>query len=148
MRQRPQFVLSAALVAALCLAAGGCEDAARQSVKARVPALSTVNVPAAQVSLNLGELPPRKLSPAWSDALALRVPGPKEYLMLQVEQKFASGEQNYKAGHLEAARHDFDAAVDWMLESGFDMDSDPKLNELFRRVVDTVHDDELEAFRE
>ena len=141
-------MLSAALVAALCIAAGGCEDAAKPGVKARVPALSTANVPAAQVPSSLGKLPLRKLSPAWSDALALRVPEPKEYLIAQVEQRFASGEQNYKAGHLEAARHDFDAAIDWMLESGFDMESDPKLNELFRRVVDTVHNDELEAFRE
>ena len=148
MRRKHPTGLYAALLIALALATGGCEDAAKHGVKARVPALSTTNVPAPQVPSSLGKLPLRKLSRAWSDALALRVPEPKEYLIAQVEQKFASGEQNYKAGHLEAARHDFDAAVDWMLESGFDVESDPKLNELFRRVVDTVHDDELEAFRE
>jgi len=64
-----------------------------------------------------------------------------------VEQKFSSGEQNYKAGHLEAARKDFDEAVDWMLESGYDLNADAKLSELFHRVVDTVYADELQAFR-
>jgi membrane-bound lytic murein transglycosylase D len=74
-------------------------------------------------------------------------PAGKEYLIAQVEEKFASGEQNYTAGHLEAARRDFDDAVDWMLESGYDPNSDPKLSELFHRVVDTVYTYELQAFR-
>jgi membrane-bound lytic murein transglycosylase D len=73
--------------------------------------------------------------------------GSKEELIARVQQKFASGEQNYKAGHLEAARKDFDEAVDWMLESGYDLNGDPKLSELFHRVVDTVYADELQAFR-
>lgn len=68
-------------------------------------------------------------------------------MIQKVEEKFASGEQNYKAGHLEAARHDFDDAVDWLLESGYDPESDPKLSELFHRVVDNVYSYELQAFR-
>ena len=46
------------------------------------------------------------------------VPDARQALIQRVEAKFASGEQNYKAGHLEAARKDFDEAVDWMLQSG------------------------------
>jgi membrane-bound lytic murein transglycosylase D len=68
-------------------------------------------------------------------------------LILKVQEKFASGEQNFKAGHLEAARKDFDDAVDWMLESGYDPNGDPKLSELFHHVVDTVYAYELQAFR-
>jgi len=70
----------------------------------------------------------------------------KTQLVAKVEEKFASGEQNFKAGHLEAARRDFDAAVDLMLQSGYDVDSDPQLHDLFRRVVDTVYTYELQAF--
>ncbi|MGB7280886.1 MAG: transglycosylase SLT domain-containing protein [Candidatus Acidiferrum sp.] len=138
----------AVLVTALIVAPIGCEDAAKHGVQARVPALDPANAAAAQVSANLGELPMAKLSPEWLAALALRAPGPKDYLMAQVEARFASGEQDYKEGHLEAARHDFDDAVDWMLESGYDPNSDPKLSELFHRVVDSVYNDELQAFRE
>jgi membrane-bound lytic murein transglycosylase D len=71
----------------------------------------------------------------------------RQVLIHRVEEKFASGEQNYKAGHLEAARKDFDDAVDWMLQSGYDPNSDPELSELFHRVVDTVYTYELQAFR-
>jgi membrane-bound lytic murein transglycosylase D len=73
--------------------------------------------------------------------------GARQNLIQWVEQKFASGEQNYKAGHLEAARKDFDEAVDAMLQSGVDPNSDPRLSEVFHRVVDTVYTYELQAFR-
>src|SRR5215467_10172943 len=71
----------------------------------------------------------------------------KAQLIAKVQEKFASGEQDFKAGHLEAARRDFDAAVDMMLQSGYDLDGDPELHELFRKVVDTVYADELQAFQ-
>src|SRR5271170_1974162 len=147
MRQKLQVALYAMLLAGLMLATGGCEDAAKHGVQSHVPALAPVHAAASQVPATIGELPLRKLSPEWLAAMALRVPSPKEYLIAQVEAKFASGEQNYKAGHLEAARRDFDDAVDWMLESGYDVNGDAKLNELFHRVVDTVYGYELQAFR-
>src|SRR5262245_24419953 len=70
----------------------------------------------------------------------------KAQLIGKVEEKFASGEQNFKAGHLEAARRDFDAAVDLLLLSGYDLDRDAELHELFRKVVDTVYTYALQAF--
>src|SRR5690349_5169820 len=147
MRQKLQTCLSAALLATLAALAGGCEDAAKHGVQARVPALSPAKTTTAQTSAEVGNLPLRKLATQWLAALAVRVPGPKEYLMARVEEKFAAGEQEYKAGHLETARRDFDEAVDWILESGYDPNSDAKLGELFHRVVDTVYGYELQAFR-
>jgi membrane-bound lytic murein transglycosylase D len=91
--------------------------------------------------------------PLWSRdrqapaSLASPIPDGRSVLIARVEEKFASGEQNFKAGHLDAARRDFNEAVDWMLESGYDPNGDPKLSELFHRVVDTVYTYELQAFR-
>jgi membrane-bound lytic murein transglycosylase D len=79
--------------------------------------------------------------------LTMPVTDRRQVLIRRVEEKFASGEQNYKAGHLEAARKDFDDAVDGMLQSGYDLNSDTQLSELFHRVVDTVYNYELQAFR-
>jgi len=95
------------------------------------------------------ELPALPLdNPARRNMIWLTMPtDPRQTLIRKVEEKFASGEQNYKAGHLEAARRDFDEAVDWMLQSGYDPNSDPQLSELFHRVVDTVYTYELQAFR-
>src|SRR5215472_3431540 len=41
-----------------------------------------------------------------------------QQLINRVEQAYRSGVDNYRAGHLEAARADFDSAVDLMLTSG------------------------------
>ena len=68
-------------------------------------------------------------------------------MIARVEEKFAAGETNFKAGHLAAARRDFDESVDWMLLSGYDPQSNPQLAELFRHVTDTVYRYELQAYR-
>jgi len=124
----------------------GCEDAGKKPVQAKVPALAPVPPQKPEVAI-VQELPFRKF--AGDDFLSLLPPPPAgiPYLIEQVKAKFASGEANYKAGHLAAARRDFDDAVDWMLESGYDPNSDPKLRELFNQVTDQVYTYELQAFR-
>src|SRR2546423_10905249 len=127
----------------------GCEDAGKKSVQAHVPALAPgpQSANAKQAAVELTPLPilnPPRRHYIW---LLPPVPSGKDYLIQKVQEKFASGEQNFKAGHLEAARKDFDDAVDALLQSGYDLDADPKLSELFHRVVDTVYTYELQAFR-
>jgi membrane-bound lytic murein transglycosylase D len=154
MRQRLFIVAGTVFFAAALL---GCEDAGKKPVQAHMPAQAprpaSANAGAPQASnakqavAELAPLPilnPPRRHYVW---LLPPVPSGKDYLIRKVQEKFASGEQNFKAGHLEAARKDFDDAVDWMLESGYDPNSDPKLSELFHRVVDTVYAYELQAFR-
>jgi membrane-bound lytic murein transglycosylase D len=143
MNRRLQMAASTLLLSGVLL---GCEDAGKKPVQAHVPALS----PTTAAQQNLPELPALPLTnPSARPMVSLlpQLPGGKDYLIQKVQEKFASGEQNFKAGHLEAARKDFDDAVDWMLESGYDPESDPRLSELFHRVVDTVYAYELQAFR-
>jgi membrane-bound lytic murein transglycosylase D len=142
MRQRLTIAAGTLLIAAGLL---GCEDAGKKPVQARVPALGPAGAPQAPAELALLPVqnPPHRHY-VW---LLTPIPTEKDYLIQRVQEKFASGEQNFKAGHLEAARKDFDDAVDWMLESGYDLNGDPRLSELFHRVVDTVYAYELQAFR-
>ena len=121
------------------------------------PILASAAQPAARVPAQNSARPQSTLQlaplPLWSRdrqapvSLLPAIPDGKTLLMAKVEEKFASGEQNFKAGHLDAARRDFNNAVDWMLESGYDPNSDPRLSELFRHVVDSVYSYELQAFR-
>jgi len=139
------------LVAFALAAATGCEDAARKPIQARVPGLEPANPQSAKTPVE--SAPPQLVPlPLWSRekvpvSLLPQMATGKALLIARVEAKFASGEQNFKAGHLDAARRDFNDAVDSMLESGYDLNSDPKLSELFHRVVDTVYTYELQAFR-
>jgi membrane-bound lytic murein transglycosylase D len=132
------------LLAAVCLA--GCEDAAKKPVQAKVAAPLPAK-PQQPEMAQVGMLPLRNLPPQSMESLIGPVPGGIDYLIARVQEKFAWGEANYKAGHLEAARRDFDDAVDWILESGYDPNSDARLRELFQHVTDTVYTYELQAFR-
>ena len=125
----------------------GCEDAAKKPLRAaKVPALTPAKPQQPELP-QIGALPLEKLQPETMESLLPTVPGGIEYLIAQVKEKFASGQVNYQEGHLAAARRDFDDAVDWILESGYDPNSDPKLRELFQQVTDTVYTFELQAFR-
>src|SRR6516162_607479 len=156
MKRRTLLTASTILVTAVGL---GCEDAARKPVQAPVPgaAVAAARLVAAspasasqgaqQAAVPLAPLPltdPRRQPPR---SLLAPPPDGKTYLIEKVREKFASGEGNFKAGHLEAARKDFDDAVDWMLESGYDPDGDPALSALFHHDVDSVYAYELQAFR-
>jgi len=111
--------LGAVACFAWLLALAGCEDASKKPVQAHVPALAPALAPASAAP-EVGALPLRNLVSQPLITLQAPVPGGIDYLIEKVKEKFSSGEANYQAGHLEAARRDFDDAVDWMLESGYD----------------------------
>ncbi|HEY0760192.1 MAG TPA: transglycosylase SLT domain-containing protein [Acidisarcina sp.] len=65
-----------------------------------------------------------------------------------VEHAYQNGVADYHAGHLEAARNDFDYAVDLMLTSRIDLKSDPQLSDEFERIVDSINALELDALKQ
>jgi membrane-bound lytic murein transglycosylase D len=69
-------------------------------------------------------------------------------LIDQVERSYQSGVTNYRAGKLDAARQDFDFAVDLMLTSGYDLQGDPQLNDEFNHIVDAVNSLEMDALKQ
>ena len=142
------------VMALISAASAGCDDAGRRPIQARhaveplaaTYASATATPPAPQATtqdktqriLQLAPLPLWSRDRQAPTSLLPAIPDGRSLLIARVEEKFASGEANFKAGHLDAARRDFNDAVDWMLESGYDPNSDPKLGELFHRVIDTV----------
>ena len=71
-----------------------------------------------------------------------------QQLIQQVERAYQSGVNNYRGQRLEAARSDFDMAVDMMLTSGFDVKSDPQLSDEFERVVNAINALEMSALKQ
>src|SRR6202051_483147 len=132
--------VSALLVTAATVGIPGSTIASARTDKSakKAPAAVTQEIPVLPLDN------PARRNMIW---LTTPITDPRQLLIRRVEEKFASGEQNYKAGHLEAARKDFDDAVDWMLQSGYDLNSDVELSELFHPVVDTVYTYELQGFR-
>jgi membrane-bound lytic murein transglycosylase D len=137
MRQRAAIWV---LLAAGTLVLGGCDESAKNQAKAKPPAATPAPVPEyAREPLPLS---------ASAASLAALEPGPRpaiDVLVGQVQASFDAGQKKYKAGDFDNARVDFDRAVDLILASGLQVDSDPRLAELFDQIGETLHSYELNA---
>jgi membrane-bound lytic murein transglycosylase D len=71
-----------------------------------------------------------------------------QQLIDQAEGDYQSGVTNYRGGRLEAARSDFDAAVDLMLTSGMDLKSDPQLSDEFEHLLNAINSLEMTALKQ
>ena len=76
------------------------------------------------------------------------VPDPVEGLIASAEKQYEAGQANYQAGHLEAAKSNFDQAFNTLLSSNFDIRNDDRLEHEFDKVVEAVHELELVALRQ
>jgi peptidoglycan lytic transglycosylase D len=75
-------------------------------------------------------------------------PDPVEALIALAEKEYAAGQANYKAGHLEAAKADFDRAFNTLLSSNLDLRNDERLEREFDKLVEAVHELELAALKQ
>ncbi len=69
-------------------------------------------------------------------------------LIARVEKEYQAGQDNYRAGHLEAAKQNFDSAFNQLLGSGFDLRSDDRLEPELDRILDGINGLELAALQQ
>src|SRR5580692_8252364 len=69
-------------------------------------------------------------------------------LIARVEKEYQAGQDNYQAGHLEAAKQNFDSAFNQLMGSGFDLHSDDRLEQELDRLLDGVNGFELAALQQ
>ena len=111
---------------------------------------------AAPASLPANATAPAVQAPAPAAAAAAPQPTPEQtaqdhkiqQLIANAEAAYRSGVDNYRGGKLEAARSDFDRAVDMMLTSGIDMKSDPQLSDEFDRLLNAINSLEMSALKQ
>jgi len=146
----PSRVFLAAGLVAACL---GCQSAQKQSAfmppsQAQPPALiaSAASGPAKGKASQAPATGTVAASAASQPAKAL-APDPVADLIAQVEKEYTAGQENYRAGHLEAARQNFDAAFNLLLGTGLDIQSDDRLQAELDRILDGTNSTELEALQ-
>ena len=124
-------------VAALFLA--GCEETATKQAKVNPPA--PVPAPAPEYFKQPLPFPdqPLLVAPLVDTRPAIDV------LVAQVQANFDEGQKQYLAGNYDKARGNFDLAVDLILRSGFQADSDPRLSDLFDKIGDAMQAYDLDA---
>jgi membrane-bound lytic murein transglycosylase D len=66
----------------------------------------------------------------------------------RAEASYRSGVDNYNNNRLDAARLDFDTAVDTMLTSGLDLKTDPQLSDEFDHLLSAINSLEMVALKQ
>jgi membrane-bound lytic murein transglycosylase D len=106
----------------------------------RVVTFATVLAPLSLAQTPASGTVPGNIPATQSDPIAA--------LIAQADQEFKAGQDNYKAGHLAAARQNFDRAFNLLLESPFDVHSDERLQREFDRILDGASTLELTALEQ
>lgn len=73
---------------------------------------------------------------------------PVEATIAEAEKAYNSGESNYKAGHLDAAKQDFNHAVDILMQGPVDIRDDDRLQQEFDKITDEINQMEMASFKE
>ena len=145
MRIRKLYLLIAVVIA-LVLGGIACQTAQRPATllppgTATAPSLTAAPAPPPQSKADAKTVPA-------STAQIEGTPDPVADLIAKVEKEYQIGQDNYKAGHLEAAKENFDRAFNLLLGSPLDVRSDQRLEQEFDRVLDGVNGLELQALQE
>jgi membrane-bound lytic murein transglycosylase D len=139
--------LSATLAATLACQSAQKPSSFRPPAQAQAPALvaaSSPPDPQKQKAADAAAAEPHA-KPQVPQALAV---DPVADLIARVEKEYQSGQDNYRAGHLEAAKQNFDSAFNQLLGSGFDLRSDDGLAHELDRILDGINGLELAALQQ
>jgi membrane-bound lytic murein transglycosylase D len=121
------------------LFATSCETADQKKVKVTPPPAPQIQQPATPPQTHAASAKPVAPAPAKRDEA--------QELIDRVEREYQTGQENYKAGHLEAAKANFDRAVSLLMEGPVDIKSDERLQQEFDKVVEGVNQLEMVALQ-
>jgi membrane-bound lytic murein transglycosylase D len=139
------FALAAPLVLGLIGWAGGstavAQGSGKKQAKTQAPAAPQQPAPA-QTDQQTAAQEAQEQAAAQEHAQKVQA------LIGRAENSYRSGVANYNSNHLDAARMDFDSAVDTMLSSGMDLKNDPQLADEFDHLLSAINSLELVALKQ
>src|SRR5438270_1182928 len=136
------IVLAAGLILLVGCESKDTKKSAQPVTQAMAPSIQqTVAKP---VSLSKNQ---EQQTPAPAQTPQQEKPDPVPDIIAQAEKAYASGQENYKAGHLDAAKQDFNHAVDILMQGPVDVKSDDRLQQEFDKITEEIHKLEMVAFK-
>src|ERR1700723_651557 len=142
-------------ISALFGATLGCQSAQKASflppAQAQAPTLVAAGKPPDSPKQKPAAAADPQSKPVVPQALEV---DPVADLIARVEKEYQAGQDNYEAGHLEAAKQNFDSAFNLLLGSGFDLrsgnstNSDDRLERELDRILDGINTLELAALQQ
>src|SRR5215469_13528349 len=137
---------SVAISSFLLVLLAGCEtkDTTKRAATAPPP---NVTAPPIKAAAPPPKPQPKPVAKKVEPAPPQPKPDPVADLIAAVEKEFTTGQENYKAGHLEAAKQNFDRAFNLLLESPVSVRDDDRLDAEFEKIVDGVNSLEMTALK-
>jgi membrane-bound lytic murein transglycosylase D len=133
----------ACLTAAACLLLlASCDT--RESKKTTTPNPQAL-APAIQQPVIVQAAPAPQVQPTPPEAPK---PDAAVTLIAEAEKAYQSGLADYKAGHLDAAKQDFNSAVDTLMSGTVEIKSDDRLQQEFDKITEEIHKLEMQAFKQ
>ncbi len=143
-RTRRTFYLVTIVAAAASFI--GCETAEQKPAKSSPPAAAMAPAIQQPSAVHPVDPPPQNSQPA-APATTASQQDPVPALIEKVEKEYQAGQTNYASGHLEAAKSNFDTAVDMLMQGPVDIKSDDRLQQEFDKIVEGVHNLEMAALK-
>lgn len=147
-----RLLLAAATLPVFALA--GCpDDMATTPAQATAPAIQTTTPQPAPPSTSHASTPaPQRQQAAVATTQRtnskLALTAQEQQLIDRVNTTYQSGVENYRNGRMDAARLDFDFAVDMMLTSKEDLKSEGPMADEFDRIVSAVNALEMDSLKQ
>src|SRR6202142_4197006 len=142
-------------ISALFGATLGCQSAQKASflppAQAQAPTLVAAGKPPDSPKQKPAAAAEPQSKPVVPQALEV---DPVADLIARVEKEYQAGQDNYEAGHLEAAKQNFDSGFNLLLGSAFDLrsgnstNSDDRLERELDRILDGINTLELAALQQ
>ena len=136
------MVAPAALLCAVLFSAG-CETSQPKNTSAKVPPQATAPTVTPSSANSVASQPAAEVAATpkpQSDAV--------DALIAQAEKLYNAGQANYQAGHLDAAKQNFDQAFNLLLSSSIEVRGNDRLEHEFDKIVDGIHGLELVALKQ
>jgi len=90
----------------------------------------------------------QQATPAPSQTPQQEKPDPVPAIIADAEKAYTAGQEDYKAGHLDAAKQDFNHAVDILMQGPVEIKSDERLQQEFDKITEEINKLEIAASKE
>jgi membrane-bound lytic murein transglycosylase D len=142
-------VLGAGLMLLVACESKDTKKSATPVTQAMAPSLhQSAGKDASSASSSSGKAPNEQATPASTQTPQQETPDPVPAIIAEAEKAYETGQTDYKAGHMDAAKQDFNHAVDVLMQGPVDIKSDDRLQAEFDKITDEINKLETEAFKE
>jgi membrane-bound lytic murein transglycosylase D len=136
-------ILAAGLISLVACESKDTKKSAQPVTQALAPSIQQKEAKPVDLSAE-----PQEPKAAPAQTPQLEKPDPVPGMIAEAEKAFSAGQEDSKAGHLDAAKQDFNHALDILMQGPVDIKSDDRLQQEFDKITEEINKLEAVAAKE